>query len=597
MTINKYKNYIKTFSLLLMIVTSFCLSAINVFAANTDTEEVTFQISAMQQGNPAALSTVAYENVQTAYENIMKGAIPVELEKTVLWNTALSAGQNSINLGGELQLGKGITHTSDEAKKIIQILFQSHFEIFQFLNGMPNESGTSLKSLTTDENGQGSGQIKKGLLAVINDNIIINLTELKADNQQLLVNLDGSNSGVVFEFTGLPDGVQSAGGTYVVENNYKIGYKITVSKELLRENGQVLMILTPPNIVIDSASVPLEKKSLLPQVIPNSYYKELNVTGENYELFKPQIFATTSEQLKSTFSNENYYNLPQSTEDIVVTGELSISPNITEKVNFLFDTIPLTAQLTLHSFNMQEGSNVKQPSNFQIIAQVGEGTTAASATSAPLSSAGINFVLIDGEKNKLVSGAQYVLGKKEDNKYYISSYSGWKEVKQKDLLQINPNDYIVMSGGNIYNLGENQAIPMSVNPQNWDRDFQGIQSRNQSLLGIRGLGQGKQYFIMQIKAPEGYNKIDQPYYFTVYNDKDNLQLRRNTNSIGFADIQATRLNGQIPGYVAGTNEFNALSVTSNIDNLKINVKSNIIIPIAFIVLVIILVGIFLIWKF
>ena len=246
---------------------------------------------------------------------------------------------------------------------------------------------------------------------------------------------------------------------------------------------------------------------------------------------------------------------------------------------------------------MQDGSNVKQPSNFQVTAQVGEGTTAASALAAPLSSAGINFVLIDGEENKLVKDAQYVLGKKQDNKYYISSHSGWKEVKQKDLTQLNTDDYTVMSGGNIYNFGESEGIPMAVNPQNWNRDFQAIQSKNQSLLGIRGLGQGNQYFLMQVKAPSGYNKIDQPHYFTVHNDKDSTQISRNSDSIGFAQSQAVGLNGQIPGYIAGTNEFNILSVTSNTDSLKINVKKSIIFPIVLIIFVIVLIGLVLIWRF
>ena len=595
MTIYKYKKYIKIVTILVTIVSCFYISSGNVLAI--DKEKVTFNISATQEGGPAASSNIVYENVQMAYENIMKGTIPDDLEKTVLWNAALSDNQQFIELGSGLKLGKGITHDSAEAKKIIQILFQSNFEIFQFLNGTPRESMSDMKSFLTDENGQGSAQIEKGLLAVISNSTIINLVDLNENNQNISVDLDGTNSGVSLEFIGVSENSKNKVGTYVLENNQKISYKITVSKELLKDGEQVLSILTPSNVIIDSSSVPLEKKSVLPPIIPENYYQGLAVTSDNYELLKPQIFSLTSEKLKSTFSNENYYTLPQSDEDIVVTGELSVSPIVTEEVNFLFTTIPLTAQLNLHSFNMQDGSNVKQPSTFQITAQVGEGTTAASALAAPLSSAGINFVLIDGEENKLVRDAQYVLGKKEDNKYYISSRSGWKEVKQKDLTQLNTDDYTVMSGGNIYNLGESEGIPMAVNPQNWNRDFQAIQSKNQSLLGIRGLGQGNQYFLMQVKAPSGYNKIDKPYYFTVHNDKDNTQISRNSDSIGFAQSQAVGLNGQIPGYIAGTNEFNILSVTSNTDSLKVNVKNSIIFPIALIILVIVIIGVFLIWRF
>lgn len=595
MTFYKNKNYIKVFSLLFVMLISV-YSVKSTYASEVDNGEVTFNISATQQGEPAASSSIAYENIQTAYENIMKGNIPNELEKSVIWNTSLSNKENFINLGAGLRLGQGITHSSEEAKKIIQILFQSNFDIFQFLNGTSHKTMSDIKSLITDENGKGSAQAERGLLAVISNAMIISFVDLASNNQNISVDLDGTSSGISLEFTGIPENSQSASGAYILENNQKIGYKIRISKDLLKESEQVFSIQTPPNVVIDSSSVPLQKKSLLPSVIPEAYYQGLTVTSDNYELLQQQVFSMTSEKLKSTYTNENYYTLPRSDEDITITGTLSVSPNVTEEVNFLFNTLPLTAQLNLHNFNMQDGSNVKQPSSFQITVQVGEGVGAASIISAPLSSAGINFVMIDGEKNKLISGAQYVLGKKEADKYYISSDKGWKEVEQSNLSHLDLNNYILMSGGNIYNLDDNQAIPMVVNSQNWDRDFQAIQSRNQSLLGIRGLGQGKQYFVMQVKAPEGYSKVDQPHYFTVHNNKDNLQSPRNSDSIGFATEQAMKLNGQIPGYMAGANEFNVLSVTSDTGNLGVNIKI-IIIPIMLIILFIIFIGVLLVWKF
>ena len=595
MTFYKNKNYIKVFSLLFVMLISV-YSVKSTYATEADNGEVTFNISATQQGEPAASSSIAYENIQTAYENIMKGNIPNELEKSVIWNTSLSNKENFINLGAGLRLGQGITHSSEEAKKIIQILFQSNFDIFQFLNGSSHKTMSDIKSLITDENGKGSAQAERGLLAVISNAMIISFVDLASNNQNISVDLDGTSSGISLEFTGIPENSQSASGAYILENNQKIGYKIRISKDLLKESEQVFSIQTPPNVVIDSSSVPLQKKSLLPSVIPEAYYQGLTVTSDNYELLQQQVFSMTSEKLKSTSSNENYYTLPRSDEDITITGTLSVSPNVPEEVNFLFNTLPLTAQLNLHNFNMQDGSNVKQPSSFQITVQVGEGVGAASIISAPLSSAGINFVMIDGEKNKLISGAQYVLGKKEADKYYISSDKGWKEVEQSNLSHLNLDDYILLSGGNIYNLDDNQAIPMAVNSQNWDRDFQAIQSRNQSLLGIRGLGQGKQYFVMQVKAPEGYSKVDQPHYFTVHNNKDNLQSPRNSDSIGFATEQAMKLNGQIPGYMAGANEFNVLSVTSDTGNLGVNIKI-IIIPIMLIILFIIFIGVLLVWKF
>ena len=72
--------------------------------------------------------------------------------------------------------------------------------------------------------------------------------------------MDGTNSGVSFEFVGVSDNSKSKVGTYVLENNQKIAYKITVSKDLLKDGEQVLSILTPSNVIIESSLVPLEKK-------------------------------------------------------------------------------------------------------------------------------------------------------------------------------------------------------------------------------------------------------------------------------------------------------------------------------------------------
>lgn len=116
MTFYKNKNYIKVFSLLFVMLISV-YSGKSTYATEADNGEVTFNISATQQGEPAASSSIAYENIQTAYENIMKGNIPNELEKSVIWNTSLTNKENFINLGDGLRVGQGITHSSEEAKK------------------------------------------------------------------------------------------------------------------------------------------------------------------------------------------------------------------------------------------------------------------------------------------------------------------------------------------------------------------------------------------------------------------------------------------------------------------------------------------------
>ncbi len=112
------------------------------------------------------------------------------------------------------------------------------------------------------------------------------------------------------------------------------------------------------------------------------------------------------------------------------------------------------------------------------------------------------------------------------------------------------------------------------------------------MIQFRGLSPENEYFLFQTKAPDGYEKIDSKQLFSVFNETK--LLTNNSwgfkNSIGFANQQSFRANGKIPDYVAGTNEYNTLSVIKNHD-LVFNSIVKIILPILIALLVIIAISI------
>ena len=75
--------------------------------------------------------------------------------------------------------------------------------------------------------------------------------------------------------------------------------------------------------------------------------------------------------------------------------------------------------------------------------------------------------MMDTEKNKLASGAQYLLGKKKGDNYDIYTQTGnWVEVA--DLSSVSSIDPLVLEGGNIYSLGVSSGMSIPLNTSLFD---------------------------------------------------------------------------------------------------------------------------------
>ncbi|MGX7011904.1 hypothetical protein [Lactococcus cremoris] len=599
-----FRRHVKILCVLIMILPIFFVVS-HVKSEEKSSKNYSFEVTVTNQGIPLKEHSIEYENIQNAYENLRKGIIPNNLKESSLWNSLVSEQQPYIDLGNDLQLGEGIIHTRSEAEQIIKVLFETNFDVLQYLNNSEEQynsnSINNMSKLVSPENkailetnhqGIGRGQGPKGLTAIIESGNIVSFVNVSKNKTSFSVDISQATNAINLEFLGIKKSTGVKSKLYVVENKQEVKYKITVSKDILMNSGNELRILTPPNISLslEASSVPLSVNSILPEVIPADYYSNLELTYGNFKASQEKLVEEVGENLKYNWSNVYSFSLPESEESIEITGTLSINPQVETNNNFLLsDASSFNLPIQLYSFNQKGESYTKKPSTFKVSAQIinNNSHNLFSINSPELTTAGINFITADSEKKEIVQGSQYVLGKKVQNKYYIYSPSGWSEVAEKDLFNINPTDYMVMSGGFLYNFGSPNGIPLSIDSKNWNKNFKKITQINQSIIEIRGLAMGEQYFMMQVSSPKGYPKNNNLDYFKAYNNGKKI-ASLTSNSIGFAKKQLYELNGSIPGYKAGEMEYNLLSVSEKSEK-EMNIMNVIIFPVLLLILGIILV--------
>ncbi|RZI49604.1 hypothetical protein [Lactococcus kimchii] len=586
-----FKKHIKTlYFLLVILAVTFLASYAHAEEKATD---YSFEVKVTNQGVPAENISIEYENIQIAYQNLKKGIIPDNLKNSSVWKALVSEDQPSLDLGNNLEIGEGVIHTDVEIKQIIRILYETNFDVLQYLNNSEQRYSTNsinnISELISPENktipktnnkGVGRGKSAKGLTAIIQGGSIIDFIKISNQNNTFSIDLSQLKNMVSLKILGIKSLAASDKKTYMVENKQELKYQITISKDIMNQ-GNELRILTPPNISIslEDSSVPLNVTSLLQEIIPDSYYDDLNINYRNLKSLQGKLVEKVSKNIKENWANVYSYTLPESNEPVVITGNLEIDPQVAVNCNFLFpDGTPFELPILLPSFEQEENSNVNNPSVLKIAAQVvsSDSHRILSVISPDITTGGINFVTIDQQKEKLVKGAQYVLGKKIQDKYYIYSTSGWSEVDKANLFTINPADYVIMSGGFTYNFGNPTPIPLNVDDKNWNQNFESITHKNQSIIDIRGLATDQQYFMMQVTPPKGYSRIEKLNYFKVY--KKDGDFDSTPNSIGFAKNQVYELNGKIPGYQAGIMEYNVLSVTQ-VSKKELNTMKVIFLPI------------------
>lgn len=594
----------------LKILAIVLLVVFSVSIVHADSQEsakkVNVTVKLTTSGVPSTGTSLFAVSYQTADENITKGTYSKDIIDSSSWTSTQNPTGN-IQVAN-YQLGNGVTHSQSEAIAIISELFKTNFTLLQTINETnsgiagtfttpPNfiqmSTPGAAKKQYTNSQGLAEATIGKGLVAIVGSNQ--NLLDLiEVDGNTKPVAIDTSNGqGLSLSITNLKD-YQTSPSQYTISYGQDIEYQINLKKELLTPNGNTLVTLKPDsNLVIDSAAIgttnlDLSESTLIPPIITAPIQFDPNASAEQLQQISAQIGDTYIPQKLNAYN----INVPDTGNDVEVTVHAHISPSVT-----MSRTVMQNGQ-TAASPN---GKNLDIPINafdshdynFNLAVSAYPATGEVDASAPTVNTSGINFVEADATKNKMITGATYALGKKVNGQIlFYSSSNTWQSVS--NLTDIDTASYLPLTGGNVYVIGYSQAQTIPVTTSRFNYNFNTNTKINQSLIKIFGLAQEKDYFLYQVKAPQDYQADKNPIDFSVFR---NYGATANGNpmtksSVSTAKNQSFKLNGIIPDYVTGQNEYNLLSV-SNQKTIPMS-KTKIIIPIVIIVVLIAIIGLILI---
>lgn len=577
----------------------FTFSEGYVVSASDKTTTTNLSIKVTSSGEPIQDGTFVAGNYQMAYEHIMSGTFPSSVTNTSAWRGAQNA-EHMIVVAG-LTVGQNNEHSDSEAKTIISTLFSTNFKLLQSINETNN--GTDIMSFnppnnfvrmrtpngsteTTDDKGRTVAKVSTGLTAIVDGSSkrIVELITVTPGMKE--VTIDTDSLGLLLSFA---SGNSKKSQPRTVELNQEIHYKLEVSKEMLSPTDSTKIDLRPDaNIVIDETSVPNTATSLIPPIInPGITFDPLSSPEQLSKISK--TIGATLISLKITMYE---LTIPPTDSDVSIDIKAHLSPIVyLNDISIQQGTSINTTKMTIPIQAFSSPNN-----NFGMTANIISPTTAMQITSsAPkINTAGINFVQVDTNKVKMVRDAVYVLGKDVDGEKYLYDNEGnWSEVQT--LSEIDPAGYTLLRGGNQYVFGNNEVSPIELNSTRFNYNFDRDTKINQSLIKLFGLGKGKDYFLYQVATPVDYAMNKTPINFTIFSELSTSPngSKLTKTSMKMATHQSFKLNGLIPDYEAGANEYNILSVTPQ-KEIHFSAVKSIIFPLLLLVLGIMVIGVILV---
>lgn len=573
----------------------FTFSEGQVVSASDKTSTANLSIKVTSSGEPVKNAAFLAANYQKAYEYIMAGNFPTSVTNSSAWRGTQNT-EHFIVVAG-LTVGENNKHSDSEAKTIISTLFSTNFTLLQSINETNN--GTDIMSFnppsnfvrmrtpgggneTTDDSGKAIGRVSTGLTAIVDGSSrgIVKLIDVTAGMKEVKVDTDSSGLSLSFA-SGNSKSIQPR----TVELNQELHYVLKINKKMLSPTALTKIVLRPDaNIVIDETSIPNTVTSLVPPTInPGVKFDPLSSSEQ-----LSKIAETIGGTLISTQINMYELTIPPTDSDVSIDIKAHLSPVVYLNDRLIqqgTSTNTIKMNIPIQAFSSPDN-------NFGMTANVISQTTGTQITSsAPkVNTTGINFVEVDASKNKMVRDAVYVLGKTVGSKKYLYDSQGkWSQIQ--DLSAVVPTSYTLLRGGNQYVFGDNEVSPIELNNSRFNYDYERDTKINQSLIKLFGLGEGKDYFLYQVATPANYSVDKTPINFSIFSENvvspNGSQLIK--TSIKTAVNQSFKLNGLIPDYSAGTNEYNVLAVTPQ-KEVHFSALKSIIFPLALFVLGILFIG-------
>ncbi|MDG6141873.1 surface protein [Lactococcus formosensis] len=498
-------------------------------------EKVLTRINVSNNGTPLIKTSFNALNVEVALQKIKSGEFSQKFLEGGAWKTFLQNAPewmrvqgNEVTFANGLKFGPGIQLNEKDARTVINsILISNGKPIISELNleteNIPEspvafyQPGKYTNKFTNQE-GVAETFLSKGLTAILDARSnYIKLIDIQNAGQTFTIDLDNTSPDLTFKLESATAKEKTNFGQYVISLDQDLVYHLLIKKELLKSTDSVTLSL-PANsqLVIDT----VESSNPNVTITPNKLAFDITTANSPTSI----VAATIG------FADDLNQDL-----DVVVKGHMNKT---------------LISESNSPNLNL----GVKATTN-----QMGNGVELASTPN--LVTSGINFAMIDGQKLSLESGAEYVLGREVEGKKEIYMPSGsWEAVNQLDSDTASKGE--ILKGGQRYIIAsENKEIPLATARFNFD--LKQNQEINKSLIQIFGLSKGEKYFLYQTKAAQNYEGNSKINYFNVdyINHVSNNGAFLSESTISNSQVALPTLNGKLPDFSAGVNEYNPLLVS------------------------------------
>lgn len=542
----------------------------------------TIGLKASTAGIPAVNQQFTASNFETVYNKIKNGSFASKDIDSSSWyklGKDFSEENGVITFPNGLGIGKNVKNDDAQAKSILKFLLGSGYnQQVQVFNGTPGTgvsfilnnsvrfhlSGNAQKYFTNTK-GESEAKLSMGMTAIFDGSgNFVKLADINEKTRNIRVDMANLNPNLSMTITNLSAKSKDVFNQYTVEYGQSIHYQLKVSKTWLTTKSSAIQLKPSANlkidkISVDGKSVPYDRISLLPDVLNLTTYGQTFTPNTDPKDGTVNQFNTTNIGNNLLLQSIYGYNfsLASSHSDVNVNISAHVAPSVSvdRKIGL---SSGVTSALSIPINAYRSPSAV-----FNLSAVAIKGTKTMVCQSQNVNTSGINFAMVDGSDGQFAKGAQYVLGKEVNGQKYL--YSDSKKWERVDSLEtIDTSYYFTLSGGKQYALDKSTGSAIVLNSALFDFNAKRDRSINQSLIKIIGLSPNNNYFLYQVKDADNQQSGSKLQDFTVFNQAiitpDGSQIQK--NSIGFAHTQSYALNGKIPDYAAGTNEYNLISVNT-----------------------------------
>ena len=523
-------------------------------------------LSVTNNGMPANNTKIVAICVSTLFQKLENGDFTNQEVSSLNWqkmkialqpndmgslqNDSQLSEEPIISLPNGLNFGPNVRHNQFDAKVILEyILKNGDLNFLKALNG--NQPVITFLNPTdptqgfTNVNGEGQAIIPSGMYAIFSRNPMTSndtFFKIVSFDEQSKINLDLKNlsDDVSFSLKENHDCQPVGYNQYVVASGSQnvLNYKLILKKRILSQQ-RIFMLNSSPNLVLTRVSFTSEEQMGSISSPPSINNETPNIIGLGNQIIK----------------------INPSSTDVEINIQAYVNPTATNAIN------TSASYLTLNEIDN---------TNDQL-----------SAVSPVVNLSGINFVMSNKSHKALAIGDEFILGKKDDHRYYYFNKVGqWIETNQENFKALDLSQVMTIKGGKQYQFGNPAALDIPLISNRWSLSTEEARKNNQSLIQLNGFALGNDYFLYRVKSEEMDANIKIPFSISTKFKRLNNQSIVMSNSISDAKYQNFNINQLIPDFSTNSMEYNDISLgETNFSSNSWIVIASVCIAIIFVLLI------------